>query len=111
MASSQCCENPPTLNSSFGQGSVEQIGGYITGPSDSNKAVLLISDGFGFEAPNLRKLADKVAAAGYFVVVADFFYGDVTVPASQRTPECCIIRQKDRHLAIDTCNKSEAAFD
>ncbi|XP_077240640.1 endo-1,3;1,4-beta-D-glucanase-like [Tasmannia lanceolata] len=90
MASSQCCENPPTLNSSFGQGSVEQIGGlkaYITGPSDSNKAVLLISDVFGFEAPNLRKLADKVGAAGYFVVVADFFYGDPYVLDKSQFPE------------------------
>ncbi|XP_058077827.1 endo-1,3;1,4-beta-D-glucanase-like [Magnolia sinica] len=79
MASSQCCENPPTLSSTCGQGCVEDVGGlkaYITGPSDSKLAVLLVSDVFGYEAPNLRKLADKIAAAGFYVVVPDFFYGE-----------------------------------
>ncbi|GER37448.1 heavy metal transport/detoxification superfamily protein [Striga asiatica] len=30
----------------------------------------------GYEAPNLRKLADKIAASGFLVVAPDFFYGD-----------------------------------
>ncbi|KAH7679541.1 putative hydrolase related to dienelactone hydrolase protein [Dioscorea alata] len=80
MASSQCCENPPTLNPSAGAGSVlEDFGGlraYVTGNSESNLAVILASDIYGFESPNLRKFADKVAASGFFVVVPDFFYGD-----------------------------------
>ncbi|XP_058077824.1 endo-1,3;1,4-beta-D-glucanase-like isoform X3 [Magnolia sinica] len=89
MASSQCCANPPTLSSTCGQGGVEDVGGlktYITGPSDSKLAVLLVSDVYGYEAPNLRKLADKIAAAGFYVVVPDFFYGDPFVPNNPKRP-------------------------
>ncbi|KAI0512294.1 hypothetical protein KFK09_012933 [Dendrobium nobile] len=84
MASSECCENPPVLNSSSGDGSVvESIGGlkaYVAGSPDSKAAILLVSDVFGYEAPNLRKLADKTAAAGFYVVVPDFFHEDPYVP-------------------------------
>ncbi|XP_057956820.1 endo-1,3;1,4-beta-D-glucanase-like [Malania oleifera] len=79
MSGPQCCENPPTLNPSCGGGHVEELGGlksYVSGSPDSRLAILLISDIFGFEAPNLRKLADKVATAGFYVVVPDFLYGD-----------------------------------
>ncbi|XP_050236105.1 endo-1,3;1,4-beta-D-glucanase-like [Mercurialis annua] len=89
MSGSQCCENPPTLSSGYGAGSITEIGGlktYITGPSDSNRSVVLISDIFGYEAPNLRKLADKVAAAGFYVVVPDFFKGDPYVPENADRP-------------------------
>ncbi|BFG43210.1 hypothetical protein CerSpe_294840 [Prunus speciosa] len=90
MSGPQCCENPPTLSSSSGAGSVTEIGGlkaYVSGPSDSRQAILLISDVYGFEAPNLRKLADKIAsAAGFHVVVPDFFYGDPYVPDNAERP-------------------------
>ncbi|XP_058759286.1 endo-1,3;1,4-beta-D-glucanase-like isoform X2 [Vicia villosa] len=79
MAGPECCSNAPILNPNSGVGHVEKLGGlntYVTGPSDSNFAILMVSEVFGFEAPNLRKLADKVAAAGYYVVVPDFLYGD-----------------------------------
>lgn len=79
MSSPQCFENPPKLTPDYGAGTVQELGGlktYVTGASDSKLAILLIADAFGYEAPNLRKLADKVAAAGFFVVVPDFFYGD-----------------------------------
>ncbi|PWA70301.1 alpha/Beta hydrolase fold protein [Artemisia annua] len=76
----QCCENPPTLGSSTGEnGRIEEIGGlksYNTGSLDSKLAVVLISDIYGYEAPKLRQIADKVAAAGFYVVVPDFFFGD-----------------------------------
>ncbi|CAN1807356.1 unnamed protein product [Linum perenne] len=83
MSGPQCCDNPPTLNPSSGSGHLEKLGGldsYVTGSPDSKSAVILISDVYGYEAPNLRKLADKIAAAGYFVVVPDFLYGDPYVP-------------------------------
>ncbi|XP_071940386.1 endo-1,3;1,4-beta-D-glucanase-like [Coffea arabica] len=79
MSGPQCCENAPSLSSGSGAGHVEELGGlqsYVTGSADSEIAVLLVSDVFGYEAPKLRKLADKVAGAGFFVVVPDFFFGD-----------------------------------
>lgn len=50
MSSSQCFENPPTLSSTCGTGTVQEFGGlqtYITGSPDSKLAILLISDVFG----------------------------------------------------------------
>ncbi|KAK7303232.1 hypothetical protein RJT34_14134 [Clitoria ternatea] len=80
MSSPQCFQNPPNLNSGVqGAGNVLQLAGlksYVTGSHDSKLALILVSDVFGYEAPNLRKLADKVAAAGFLVVVPDLLYGD-----------------------------------
>jgi len=87
MASSECYNNPPELSSSSGDGNaVENFGGfnaYIAGFLDSKAAILLVSDVFGYEAPNLRMLADKTAAAGFYVVAPDFFNGDPFVPETQ----------------------------
>ncbi|KAE8076951.1 hypothetical protein FH972_015568 [Carpinus fangiana] len=79
MAGPQCCSNPPTLDPSAGAGHVVHLGGlstYVVGSPDSKLAVLFISDIFGYEAPNLRKIADKAAAAGFYAVVPDFMHGD-----------------------------------
>jgi len=68
---------------------VEEIGGlksYVSGSIDSKLCVLLVSDIFGYEAPNLRKLADKVAAAGFYAVVPDFIRGDPYVPENTERP-------------------------
>ncbi|RLM52871.1 hypothetical protein C2845_PMPSC011935 [Panicum miliaceum] len=90
MASPQCCENPPTLNPAGGAGKVVDsfsgLKAYVAGPEDSKAAVVLVADVFGFEAPNLRKIADKVALSGYFVVVPDFFHGDPYVPENAERP-------------------------
>ncbi|KAL6527637.1 hypothetical protein OROMI_029448 [Orobanche minor] len=89
MSGPQCCDNPPTLSPSSGVGSVIELGGlktYVSGPPDSKLAVLLVSDIYGYEAPNLRKIADKVGAAGFYVVVPDFFYGDPYDPDNEEKP-------------------------
>ncbi|KAB1214180.1 hypothetical protein CJ030_MR5G027205 [Morella rubra] len=89
MSGPQCCSNPPTLNPNAGGGHVEQLGGfssYVSGSTDSKLAVLLVSDIFGYENPKLRKLADKVAAAGFYVVVPDFLHGDPYVPENAERP-------------------------
>ncbi|GAA0154796.1 hydrolase [Lithospermum erythrorhizon] len=79
MSGPECSDNSPKVNSSDGGGSVIHLGGftcYVSGYSVSKFAVILISDVYGFEAPLLRKIADKVAASGYYVVVPDFMNGD-----------------------------------
>ncbi|XP_008808248.1 endo-1,3;1,4-beta-D-glucanase-like [Phoenix dactylifera] len=90
MASSQCCANPPTLSPGSGQGCVvDDLGGlkaYTAGSPDSKLAIILVSDVYGFEAPNLRKIADKAAASGFFVVVPDFLYGDPYSPNNAERP-------------------------
>ncbi|XP_034930377.1 endo-1,3;1,4-beta-D-glucanase [Populus alba] len=89
MAGPQCCAHPPTLNPSSGAGHVEKVGGldsYVSGSPDSKLAILLVSDIYGYEAPNLRKLADKIAAAGFYALVPDFFYGDPFAPDNAERP-------------------------
>ncbi|XP_027332354.1 endo-1,3;1,4-beta-D-glucanase-like isoform X3 [Abrus precatorius] len=89
MSGPECCSNPPILNPNGGAGHVEELAGlncYLTGSPHSNLAVLLVSDIYGYEAPNLRNLADKVAAAGYYVVVPDLLYGDPYNPENADRP-------------------------
>ncbi|KAJ8434152.1 hypothetical protein Cgig2_000872 [Carnegiea gigantea] len=78
MSGPQCCENPPTLNPTSGAGHVEEIGGlktYVSGSPESKTAVLLVSD-----------VADKIAAAGFYVVVPDFLHGDPYNPENAAKP-------------------------
>uniref|UniRef100_A0A6N2LW49 Dienelactone hydrolase domain-containing protein n=1 Tax=Salix viminalis TaxID=40686 RepID=A0A6N2LW49_SALVM len=86
MSSPVCFENPPRLTPDYGAGTVQEFGGlktYVTGDSDSKLAILLIADAYVLAQvfyPQLgertRKLADKIAAAGFFVLAPDFLYGD-----------------------------------
>ncbi|KAF3457217.1 hypothetical protein FNV43_RR01874 [Rhamnella rubrinervis] len=59
MSGPQCCSNRPVLNPNGGAGHVEKLGGlntYISGSPSSKLAIILISDIYGYEAPNLRPL-------------------------------------------------------
>ncbi|KAI3995049.1 hypothetical protein MKX01_020821 [Papaver californicum] len=108
MVGSQCCENPPDFSLSSGSGFVEEIGGlesYISGSLDSKLGILLVSDVFGFEAPNLRKLADKVASAGYYVIVPNFFHGDPF------TPEKNLMIWYQFHLAEDAAEEARPVME
>uniref|UniRef100_A0A0D9ZYV6 Dienelactone hydrolase domain-containing protein n=1 Tax=Oryza glumipatula TaxID=40148 RepID=A0A0D9ZYV6_9ORYZ len=114
MASPQCCANPPTLNPIGGEGKVvESFGGikaYVAGAAESKAAVVLISDVFGFEAPNLRKIADKVASSGYFVVVPDFLHGDPLVPESTEKPFQMWIKEHGPDKAFEEAKPIIAAL-
>ncbi|MQL93440.1 hypothetical protein Taro_026092 [Colocasia esculenta] len=80
MLSRHCCSNPPKLDPHCGLGTVLRdlagLPAYTAGSPTCSRAVLLVTDIYGYDAPNLRNIADKVAAAGFFVVAPDFFYGD-----------------------------------
>jgi dienelactone hydrolase len=82
MASEACCKPaPPAVDNAIGK--EETVGGlpaYVTGSWESGAAVILVSDIYGYKSPLLRKLADKVAAQGYLVVVPDFLKGDPFTP-------------------------------
>ncbi|GMY27547.1 endo-1,3;1,4-beta-D-glucanase-like [Fagus crenata] len=111
MSSSRCFENPPTLSSTCGEGTVQDFGGlqtYVTGPSHSKLAIILISDVFGYEAPNLRKLADKIAAAGFLVVVPDFFYGDPIIDF--KDPKFDIKLWQETHNTDKGCEDAKAVI-
>lgn len=98
MAGRQCCENPPpelgnpspSMYNIGLKGRVETLGhikAYVScGSQHIHKAVILVSDVYGYEALNLRRLADKVASCGYFVLVPDYFHGDPYVRASTGDP-------------------------
>ncbi|KAK9933500.1 hypothetical protein M0R45_020697 [Rubus argutus] len=66
-----------------------------------------ISDVFGYESQNLRKLADKVAAAGFFVVVPDFFYGD---PYNLDNPQFDRESWHKAHSKEKGCEDAKPAF-
>ncbi|CAM6073409.1 unnamed protein product [Sphagnum tenellum] len=73
-----CCKPaPPALDNASGKEEVfAGLPSYVTGSPSSSAAVLFATDVFGKSNPESWKLADKVAAAGYFVVVPDFLRGE-----------------------------------
>ncbi|KAH0988966.1 hypothetical protein GBA52_000449 [Prunus armeniaca] len=74
MAGPQCCSNPPILNPSYGVDCAEKLGGlnvYAAGSTDSKLAIVLVSDVFGYRAPNLRKLV-KSDCINYVLNVSCF---------------------------------------
>ncbi|CAL5094817.1 unnamed protein product [Urochloa decumbens] len=76
-----CLDNPPDMTDTGAEAGraardFHGLEAYLAGSSRARRAVILGSDYFGFQAPKLRKIADQVAALGYYVVVPDLLHGD-----------------------------------
>ncbi|PYH76349.1 alpha/beta-hydrolase [Aspergillus uvarum CBS 121591] len=62
---------------------IENISTYITHPpTDTKKAILLLTDVIGHRFVNAQLIADQFAAAGYAVIMPDLFAGD-SVPLNR----------------------------
>lgn len=74
-----CCVSGH-LHSGEPRGHVVKLAGldaYVTGdPINKPKTILFLTEIFGYHLPNARLLADEHAAAGFYVVVPDFYEGD-----------------------------------
>ncbi|MCO5571289.1 hypothetical protein L7F22_025027 [Adiantum nelumboides] len=104
MAGPQCCTPGPGAEHCC-VGKEETCGpflSYITSHHTPTAAVVLVNDIFGFDAPLLRKLADKMASAGYYVVVPDFFNKDPFVPANTGNPFATLGDWIKNHQALDS---------
>ncbi|KAJ7552893.1 hypothetical protein O6H91_06G075000 [Diphasiastrum complanatum] len=101
MASVECCTPAPPAHH-ICSGVVETWGTnsvYVNAPPGASKAVLLVADVFGWEAPLLRKLADKIATAGYLGVVPDYLHGDAYINIEDATHQERINKWLPKHPA------------
>ncbi|QKX55385.1 uncharacterized protein TRUGW13939_02478 [Talaromyces rugulosus] len=82
----RCC-TLGSLHEGVAKGEIKDIGNistYFSYPPDKSteNAILILSDVIGHRFINTQLIADQFAAAGYFVVLPDLFYGD-TVPLNR----------------------------
>eukprot|EP01031_Cornospumella_fuschlensis_P044955 gene44955-54987_t len=81
--SESCCpvDALPSLTPPEGyvqQGTVQTLGDlpvYVVGSRESKRAVIVGYDIYGFEGGRIRNICDEIAAAGFLVVLPDFFRG------------------------------------
>ncbi|BBN15635.1 carboxymethylenebutenolidase [Marchantia polymorpha subsp. ruderalis] len=104
MASEACCTPaPPAEHHEEGQ-SVKFAGldAYVNpGPAGATAALVLVSDIMGFDPPLLRKLADRCAAEGFYVVVPDLFRGDPFQPQDMKNRASLIPAWVAKHPPTD----------
>ncbi|XP_062376715.1 carboxymethylenebutenolidase homolog [Sardina pilchardus] len=55
---------------------IEHVKAYVVKPAvNTDKAVIVIQDIFGWQLPNTRYMADMLSTNGYIAIVPDFFLG------------------------------------
>ncbi|KAI5065432.1 hypothetical protein GOP47_0020127 [Adiantum capillus-veneris] len=86
----KCCVAPPADEYASVGREVADIGGlpaYLTGSPSAASALLFISDIYGWKVPQTRRLADKVALeGGFLVVLPDFMEDDFFASSNPDNP-------------------------
>lgn len=85
-----CCKQGYFQNGTA-KGSETKIGDhdvYVTGPETADKAIVMVTDVFGWDLINTRVLADKYAEAlGARVYLPDYFHGESITAFKKANPD------------------------
>lgn len=75
-------------------GKVEKYAGldvYVSGPETAKTAIILVSDIYGYEVPQFRKIVDLLGDKGYLALGPDLLHGD---PRGSEDPAAWIARHQ-----------------
>lgn len=73
------CLTPAPPSDQVAHGKVEKYGGldvYVSGPASAKAAVILVSDIYGYEVPQFRKIVDLLGSRGYLALGPDLLHGE-----------------------------------
>lgn len=107
----QCLRNPAPPSDYVGIGKDETLGPldvYVSGPENATVAIVLITDVFGFQVPQLRNFADYFAAKGFYTVTPDFFHGEPLKHFALGDPD--VMTWLDVHAPGKSMDEAEAVI-